>query len=245
MSKDTSFVININNDKAPKTILMPMRSDERLAEKIATYIANNLKFSSLLDIGCGDGVAGNIFGEGVIYKGLDISDACIYEQKTENPRIEYVKPQMIPNIIEDGGPWDVIFLLDVLEHTREFTDLFELAIKSSSKYIIVSLPNELFFLDRLRMLFGHELNAHSLALLKKPEGFKHQYIININKAKDILVTYAKKYDFILDREVQRPLLCKRNILQFLPYLLRKCSSSQMWSMGSIFVFRNSSTDVNN
>ena len=34
-------------------------------------------------------------------------------------------------------------MLDVLEHTREFSHLFKLALPLAKKYIVVSLPNEI------------------------------------------------------------------------------------------------------
>ena len=60
-----------------KLTLMPMRSDERLAQKIATDILPRYPTSSILDIGCGDGVVSQYLAENIKYLGLDINDACI------------------------------------------------------------------------------------------------------------------------------------------------------------------------
>ena len=72
--------------------------------------------------------------------------------------VDYVQPEEIPKIMKEDRAWDMILLLDVLEHTRDFTGLFEQAMESAKHYVVVSLPNELFLLDRLRMLAGRELN---------------------------------------------------------------------------------------
>jgi hypothetical protein len=90
------------------------------------------------------------------------------------------------------------------------------------------------------MLFGKELPAHSLDLIGQPEGFKHQYIVNIDKARRILTTSAISLGFVLEQEWYRPLVSKTKLLQPILWGLRHCSSNQLWSMGSVFVFSKSS-----
>ena len=189
---------------------------------------------SVLDVGCGDGVARRHLPAGCKYKGVDISTACIYEQNRAESCIIYASPAEIPSIIEEER-WETILLLDVLEHTRDFTGLFELSLGRSER-VVVSLPNELFIYDRLRMLMGRELNAHSLDLLNMPEGFKHQYIINLNKARSILVRLAGTSGFRLVEEVQRPLVARRIPAKIALYFLKIFGGPDVWSMGSIFIF---------
>ena len=219
-----------------KRTLMPMRSDERLAKRIATDVLQRYEVNSILDIGCGDGVVGEHLPTNTNYLGLDIVEASIYEQKHDKPNIRYVQPDAITNIVQKEGPWDMILLLDVLEHTRSFTGLFEEAMPSTNKYVVVSLPNELFFLDRLRMVTGKELNAHSLDLTGQPEGFKHQFIININKARELLSKKASQNNFQLKEEVVRPLNPKRKIMKMPASFLKLLGTDQLWSQGSIFIF---------
>ena len=222
---------------AHKRTLMPQRSDARLAELIATQILPSYPGNSLLDIGCGDGVVSHHLPDECQYTGLDINDACIYEQRHDNPSVRYVQAEQIPDLMSREGPWDTVLLLDVIEHTRRFTPLFELALKRANRQVVVSLPNELFVLDRLRMLRGHELNAHSLDLVNQPEGFKHQYIVNIAKARALLSEQALAAGFVLEEEILRPLISKRTIQQPVLWAMRQLSSDQLWSMGSVFVFR--------
>jgi len=226
----------MNKKGAQKQSYMSMRSDERLASRIAYDILPMYPAEKVLDVGCGDGIIYQIYNNHTQYLGLDISEACIYKQDHSNPALRYVSPEMIPAIMVDEGPWDMILLLDVIEHTRGFTDLFELSLQNSSRHIVVSLPNELFILDRLRMLAGKELNAHSLDRHQDPEGFKHQYIINIDKSREILIKSAEKHHFYLDREIFRPLKTKNKLTQPFVSCLRTITSPQLWSMGSVFVF---------
>ena len=219
-----------------KNTLMPMRSDERLAQKIATDVLSRYPVARMLDIGCGDGVVSQHIPKTTSYLGLDINEACIYEQNHNNPLVRYVRANDIPQIMREQGPWEMVILFDVLEHTSDFTGLFEMALECSNKYIAVSLPNELFFLDRLKMLLGKEHNAHSLDLVAKPEGFKHQYVINIEKARALLEAKTKGSGFELKEEVTRPLLPKNRLYAPIMRLMSKVTSEQLWSQGSIFIY---------
>lgn len=216
--------------------LIPHRSSLRLAELIAKRILPDYSPGSLLDIGCGDGVVSKHLPGTCSYQGLDIVNACIYEQSSDHPHIRYIQAHEIECFMEEKGPWDMVLLLDVIEHTRGFTPLFEKALKKAKRNVVVSLPNELFWIDRLRMLRGHEHNAHSLDLLDKPEGFKHQFVINIAKARELLCDSAHRQGFRLNQEVLRPLESRRSWQQPLLWGLRQMSSDQAWSMGSVFVF---------
>ena len=100
---------------------MPMRSDERLAQRIAVEILPQMGPGKILDIGCGDGVVSGYLPQGCSYQGLDINDACIYEQRHDNPNVQYIEPKRIPELMQSEGPWETILLLDVIEHTRDFT----------------------------------------------------------------------------------------------------------------------------
>ena len=217
--------------------LLSHRSDARLASLIATQILPTLSgINSILDIGCGDGIVGKLIPKDCDYRGIDLSNSAIYEQNVEDVRITYSNPKNLELTIERSDKADATLILDVLEHTKNFTDLFEHALNKSKHYSIVSLPNELFFLDRLRLLAGKEHPAHSLDLVGQPEGFKHQYLINIVKAKTLLRKAAEQHEFTFKEEWLRPLLTKNRLIQPSLRLMRLLSTSQLWSMGSIFVF---------
>lgn len=216
---------------------LPQRSDERLAARITKDIISKLKnVESILDLGCGDGIVGKEISKKTRYRGIDLSNSFIYKQDSNDSRIIYTGLDNIKSTLAAEGNFELITILDVLEHTRGFSDLFELALPHSKRFVLVSLPNELFIADRIRMLIGKELPAHSLTLTKHPEGFKHQYIININRARDILKDIAQEQGFKLVEEWRRPLVAKNRIIQPALWLSRLIFSDQVWSMGSIFLF---------
>lgn len=218
--------------------LLPHRSDERLAAIITSRVLPQLaNVNSVIDIGCGDGVVGTLVPSTWSYRGIDLNNAAIYEQNLKDERIIYSSPDQLEAVLSNSEPADVVLMLDVLEHTRQFCDLFERAIPLAKQYLVVSLPNELFLVDRLRLLAGKEHPTHSLDLITLPEGFKHQYLINIAKARRILADLASRYQIRLVEEWQRPLVAKNHLAQPGLWLLRQLSSSQLWSMGSVFVFK--------
>ena len=217
--------------------LLARRSDCRLAEEIVKQVVNELdSVGSIMDIGCGDGIVGKTIRKEISYIGVDLDDSRIYEKNNADSRIVYATSENLDEMLADANPVDLVLLLDVLEHTKDFTGLFVKATGLASKYIVVSLPNELFFLDRLRVVAGRELPAHSLDLVGLPEGFKHQFIVNINKARNVLDKSANDHGFRLLEEYRRPLISKSVYVQPLLWALRLFTSSQLWSMGSVFVY---------
>ena len=108
----------MENKKRPELQLMPMRSDERLAQRITQDLLTQFGPVNILDIGCGDGIVSEYLVQGCKYQGLDITDACIYEQKHDNPNVQYIDSAAIPQLMRREGPWDVVLLLDVIEHTE-------------------------------------------------------------------------------------------------------------------------------
>lgn len=213
------------------------KSDCRLAVQITSEIINKLPHvTSILDIGCGDGVVRLHLNKGISYQGIDISNACIYEQVKNDPEISYVDPNILVKSIQDAPYHDCLLLLDVIEHTKEFTELVLVSAKKEPNYIVISLPNELIIFDWIRFLFGKELPAHSLDLIGLPYGFKHQYIVNIDKARNILVQELQNYGFNLNSEFYRELKPKKFWFQPVMWIISRLFPSSIWSMGSIFIF---------
>ena len=87
------------------------------------------------------------------------------------------------------------------------------------------------------MLWGKELPAHSLDLVGMPEGFKHQFIINTSKAEKLLSAVALEEGYELVEEIVRPLIPKSTIKRGLTWILEKTTSKDVWSMGSVFVYK--------
>lgn len=129
-------------------------------DAIMRFINNQARF--ILDIGCGRGILGEAIKrkKGVVVHGVDVSSIAIEEAKTK------IDKAFCVDIEKDLKDWpsevknkkyDVIIISEVLEHLfypekllRNIKELFHHKTK-----IVVTVPNILFWKNRLSLLFGH------------------------------------------------------------------------------------------
>ena len=99
------------------------------------------------------------------YLGVD-ADAGIYK-KNKNKSIKYFKNAHVTEkfLRNHKKKYDCVVLMDVLEHTDKFDELFKIALKKSRKYVMVGLPNEEYLLNRLRFLIGKGIPTHGLEMV--------------------------------------------------------------------------------
>ena len=151
------------------------------------------KNKKILDIGCGDGVIGTVVDKDVNYKGVDIGAGCYDE--VLNDDIQYIRDyDELLSEIKKSNP-DISILINVLEHTFDFSGLFENALENTKELVLVSLPNEENIHLRLSFLFGKGINSHGLEMHGKHVNHRHLWLIQIPKAEKILKTIAEKYGY--------------------------------------------------
>lgn len=121
----------------------------------AIKIAFNLyDIKNVLDIGCGDGILMDLLKKkGINVEGVDISSEAIMICKRKGHNVALI------DIARDKLPFtnksfDLIFLLDVLEHLYNPEDFLKEIIRISRGYIILSVPNFNSFAARVQVLFG-------------------------------------------------------------------------------------------
>ena len=159
------------------------------------FLKKNKDIKSILDIGCGGGVLLNLVNKNVEYLGVD-ADAGIYKKK-KHRQLKYFKnaKETEKYLNKLNTKYECVVLMDVLEHTDTFLKLFQIALKRSSKYVLVGLPNEDYIMSRLRFLFGKGLMTHGLEMINTKPGHKHQWFIQFKTAYPLLVVTSKKYKF--------------------------------------------------
>lgn len=102
----------------------------------------NLGISKALEIGCGAGYSTKYFAE--IFPDMESSeyrDDLVMEARERNPTIQ-IKQESIYNLRRDDGSFDMVIVLEVLEHLKYPWRALEEVHKVGSRYFLFSVPNE-------------------------------------------------------------------------------------------------------
>ena len=191
---------NLNNTYIKKDTIFSKGPSSCAYNYTKFFLERHKNIKSFLDIGCGDGILMKLMNNKIYYQGID-ADVGIKKRK-KNTRIKYFKNALSSDkyLTQLNKKFDCVVLMDVLEHTNSFLKLFNIAMKKSSKYVLVGLPNEDYILSRLRFMIGQGIMTHGLEMIDKNPGHKHQWLIQYNLAKKLLGKYSKKSNFKLESE---------------------------------------------
>jgi len=137
-------------------------------DKIKNLLPDLKGKERIIDIGCGHGsVSHELVKRGFDVYGLEINDEALENLKTKGFKI-IKKDITLP--LELNDKFDVVLLLDVLEHVFDPFALLAEAQKITSKggYIIISVPLYFDLLDRLKILFtGNIISLDNLCYGKE------------------------------------------------------------------------------
>lgn len=167
----------------------------RLAVEYFKHVILPLKPNSILDIGCGDGVLVDHILDTIQYRGVDIGAGCYPE--SSNARIDYIydKRGLLKEL--EHAKADIVLLINVLEHTEEFSELFEIALNCSNKYVFVCLPNEENIHNIVKFVSGCGIDSHGLDMHGKHLNQRHLWLIQEYKARKILEKIGNVKNFHL------------------------------------------------
>lgn len=107
-----------------------------------------LKVESILDVGCGEGITLDKFekqGIGNKLYGIDYSDDALKIGKKVYPHLSLSKGD-IYDIKEKNSTYDLVMATEVLEHLDNPQKALKELIRVSKKYVLLSVPNEPFFI---------------------------------------------------------------------------------------------------
>ena len=212
-----------------KKYKLPRRAIDRPAILYAQWLQDHCKdFKEVYDIGAGDGVIRDSFDPTVKYEGIDLG-SDIYS-RTGN--VSYVEnPDELSKAVRAHPSADLVTLMDVLEHSDTFTSLFEDALSIFKRYVFVSLPNELWLYNRIQFLLGRTVPCHSFEMMGKKPGHKHQWLVYIPEAREILNNKAKVSSFELNSEVCQVFSPKRTWWNILYSPLNKLFGIDLMAQG--------------
>ena len=211
-------------------------SPHRHSDFIVRNIIKNLKINSIIDICCGDASLAKYFNKkNLSYLGLDCAAECY--PKEEHPNIIYHKPSEYSfdfvkrNVV-------CILLLDVLEHINNFDIFLKDAFKNSNKYVVVCLPNEYVWFNRLKFLLGKELSSHGFQTYGQKEGHRHQWLVHPDSSRKVLTKIAKELNFELSEINMLELFPGKNWKYFLYVCLRRILPQKSRFTEFIYIFKN-------
>ncbi len=165
--------------------------------------------SKVLDIGCNKAEILD-FLPNVDYYGVDVNKEVIKELKQKKLKIYYA--DLNKDEIKIKTKFDYVLLLDVLEHIVNPKQIIENSKKllNPNGFLIVSLPNDYHFLNKLRFLFNKELFESF-----KPTG--HLHIFPIKKGKKFL----QDNNLTIIKEIELPATEPRIIPNFIKNMLSR------------------------
>ncbi|WP_040620100.1 hypothetical protein [Rhodovulum sp. PH10] len=154
--------------------------------------------TSVIDIGCADGVSRRQLGPQTSYRGIDVG-ADIYA-RTSDSSVTYIEDAAcLEEELRRQKPAHTVFIFDVLEHTNTFVSLFDIGLELAERQVFVSLPNEVNLRHAMHMLFDELPGAHGVRMVGSKPGHRHQWLINCAGAIDVLVPRARHHGFTLER----------------------------------------------
>lgn len=141
---------DIDSGKIPYTLKLGYTSSHTMA---LDRVPDN---SKVLDLGAGPGL---MAGE-LLKKGCEITGLDIYDQEENINFNNYIKGNLnAPDFKLQIGDYDVILMLDVIEHVDDpelLMDYIRKHIHPSRKpLILLTTPNIAFFITRLQLFFGN------------------------------------------------------------------------------------------
>ena len=130
------------------------KSDQSLVFRHVQALKMVKTGQKVLDIACGDGLLLRALAQkGAMVSGIDFSEEGVRKCREKGLDVSVVDVATGPIPFQDDM-FDVVTMLDVLEHFYVPEELLKEAIRVSKKYVIISVPNFNSLPARLQVLFG-------------------------------------------------------------------------------------------
>jgi SAM-dependent methyltransferase len=137
----------------------------------AVRLARSVQPSTVLEVGCGEGYmldAMSRAGVGDDLLGVDISAPAVEDARTRLGDRAHVEMRDARELAADGRAFDLVMMLEVLEHIPEPAQMLPILERLTQRYLLLSVPWEPFFRG-LNFMRG----KHVRALGNDPEHVNH------------------------------------------------------------------------
>ena len=152
---------------------------------IAARCANALAVTSVLDVGCRDGLLRRLLPEHVQYSGCDL---------VAGEHVRYVGD--VQSIAIDDV-FDCVIALDLLEHVDDIHALFDRLARLAGRALVVSLPNCYDLKSRMRFALRGRLGG-KYAFGPVPVVDRHRWIMGYDEIRRFYSAKASQLGFALD-----------------------------------------------
>ena len=183
----------------------PSRHALLYAKKLLAHAGGNIH--TILDVGAGDGIVSSVIGDSTetIYRGVDVG-APIYAKTSHVVYLQ--EPSLVLDWLRQsargvGGDKssDAVVCFDMLEHCDDMSAFAHCLFSMKSKYVMISLPNEMSIHNRVRFLLGKPIPCHGMRMAESSEGHRHRWLIDYASAKLYFANLAESNEYLLAGEV--------------------------------------------
>lgn len=178
-----------NTDYLKKNPLWHQEDSAFKAGLIHSILENNkIVYNSVCEVGCG---AGGVLiqlrqlngSKRISYRGYDISKDAIDLAQKKNAGIEF----KLADYTKDGENADVLLIIDVIEHLRDYFSFLD-SVSKKSRYTVFHIPLDMFVWS----LFREQMLIESKERVGHIHNFSEDFILSILKDHDYTVI-SKEY----------------------------------------------------
>lgn len=162
----------------------------RFKQRILTEVVGSGK--RVLDVGCGDALTSSVLAsENEVY-GVDVSETALAIAKKRGLKV--MKSNLDEGLPEVDSEFDVVLLLDILEHVHDPEHLLDAAVSKMNKdaMLVVSVPNTMNILTRICFLFGRYVDFMDMSHKEGKLFSEHLHVFSKSKLEDLLRSRSLK-----------------------------------------------------
>lgn len=142
--------------------------------------------TTILDVGCSDNELKNKLGAKIF--GVDIAGK-------PDRKVDLEKEGL--SMFEDDK-FDLAVCTEVLEHIDNFHDMVDELFRVSKQGVIISLPNCLGVIERIKLLFRGQFVKYYGLPLERPDD-RHKWLLHATDITNFFHYYAKKHNLTIAR----------------------------------------------
>ncbi len=137
----------------------------------------------ILDVGCRSGNLKRVLLKGKLsYRGLDL-----------NPPADIIGNLEVRLPFQNGS-FNVVVVLDVLEHTDNIHRAFSELCRVSRRYLLITLPNAYDIKSRVKFLLGRRLSG-KYGLPPDPPDDRHRWLFSFSETRDFALARGTHQGF--------------------------------------------------